>query len=368
VFPWGMSVNDKTFPARFKRFLKFAKKQPISQSTVPELLFHLFGYDIEGELPIAAVEGLADHLPTQEGFWLHADPVILQPDLAGIYMLDNRAIQLDAKQIKELINEISPLFDATKEVIFTPHHRRWYLKTSTHPLITTTDPHLLVGKEVSGYMPHSGPHQQKWRRLMTEIQMALFQSNVNRQLKQAQKPEISSLWFWGSGPLPSKSTHVHLKTVWCDDLLAQGLAKLNNVTMVPFSVSSNNSLKGNASEEKDLYSTISEKDEAGDFLIVCDQYQYFNGGANQDLKLNKNQSLNQSQSQNQSQNQNLNQSHSHHENITPNSVILNSFSSLFSDLRKGVFDKLTCYWGDGYSYEVTRNDVTGWRYWIKRFL
>ena len=65
--------------------------------------------------------------------------------------------------------------------------------------VNTHDPEAAAGQDVFGFQP-SGAHAARLRRLMSEIEMWLFEHEVNRlRLVRAELP-VTGLWLWGGGP------------------------------------------------------------------------------------------------------------------------------------------------------------------------
>jgi hypothetical protein len=68
---------------------------------------------------------------------------------------------------------------------------------------TTQDPELARGRHLAGFLP-AGPDAARLRRLMSEMEMWLFDHAVNRARRLNALLPISSLWLWGGGvPLAS---------------------------------------------------------------------------------------------------------------------------------------------------------------------
>jgi hypothetical protein len=63
----------------------------------------------------------------------------------------------------------------------------------------TRDPEDVLGRHIADYLP-SGGGGARLRRLMSEIEMWLFEHAVNRSRRAEAAPTLSSLWLWGGGP------------------------------------------------------------------------------------------------------------------------------------------------------------------------
>lgn len=226
-----------------KKLLARAKKQKNADSNFTNLLFSLFSLSTNGELPTAAVSGLADGLPTQTGHWLRADPVELRADLAAVYLLGNKYLQLGSADLIGFKQLLDRLFSEDDLVLHTPHPKRWYLQLPAAANIQTHSPDTVLGKDIYTYLPY-GPDQTYWRRLFTEVQMVLHE-----------KGTVNALWFWGGGQLPVVNKS-HWQKVWTDEATTQGLAQLVQLDSqaVPM----------------DFAHCLAEMNTAGEYLLVMD--------------------------------------------------------------------------------------------------
>ena len=64
---------------------------------------------------------------------------------------------------------------------------------------------------------------------MNEVQMLWHTHDVNLEREQRGHLQASSVWMWGCGSLPTAS-NVKFTHVYSDNLVATGLARLNNVS------------------------------------------------------------------------------------------------------------------------------------------
>jgi hypothetical protein len=63
-----------------------------------------------------------------------------------------------------------------------------------------------------------------WLRAMNELQMILFDSEVNRRREADDKPPVNSLWFWGGGRLPDVRVD-HWRRLVTNDPVALGVGR-----------------------------------------------------------------------------------------------------------------------------------------------
>ncbi len=222
VIPRLLSGILKAHPLRLSALSKLLARsnQTSVNYNLEQQLFELFSLPTAGELPIGAVTALADQLLANRNYWLRADPVEFRTDLAAVYMmgnshLSNTALEHPLEQLKTLLS-----LDGIK--LHAPQITRWYLELETDPEIYTWPLTQVVGKDITPYLP-TGPNQAYWRKLFTEIQMLLhYQSAL------PQENAINGVWLWGAGRLP-KPVPVPWQKVWSNDVLARGLALLNNI-------------------------------------------------------------------------------------------------------------------------------------------
>jgi len=63
----------------------------------------------------------------------------------------------------------------------------------------TRDPKDVLDRHIEDYLP-AGPDAPRLRRLMSEIEMWLFEHAVNRTRLADAAPAVNGLWLWGGGP------------------------------------------------------------------------------------------------------------------------------------------------------------------------
>jgi hypothetical protein len=63
----------------------------------------------------------------------------------------------------------------------------------------TRDPEEVLDRHIQDYLP-AGPDAPRLRRLMSEIEMWLFEHAVNRTRLADAAPAVNGLWLWGGGP------------------------------------------------------------------------------------------------------------------------------------------------------------------------
>jgi hypothetical protein len=75
----------------------------------------------------------------------------------------------------------------------------------------TRDPEALIGNDAFGFQP-TGPDGARLRRLMSEMEMWLFDHPVNRARSSEGRQPVTGLWLWGGGPAGEAAPTVR---GWC---------------------------------------------------------------------------------------------------------------------------------------------------------
>jgi hypothetical protein len=93
-------------------------------------------------------------------------------------------------------------------------------------------PHILsvLGKTANPYIEQARGNLD-WYRLVNEMQMFLYQHDVNRQRESRGRLAINSLWFWGGGePAGPDDTGFNW---YCDDTLLNRFAESRGLSPAP---------------------------------------------------------------------------------------------------------------------------------------
>lgn len=192
----------------------------------------LFSYfnipPIENDFPLAALSLLAEGQSPGSACWMRLDPVCLHPDRTEAILIAHDELALDVAEADALQESIRPLLDewSVSLIKTAPHH--WYARLPAPNLLTTTALIEAKGLGISRLMP-AGKDQIKWHGLMNEVQMLWHTHPVNIEREQRGCLQASSVWMWGCGSLPEAS-NVKFTHIYSDDLVAAGLARLNNIS------------------------------------------------------------------------------------------------------------------------------------------
>ncbi|MEE4379192.1 MAG: hypothetical protein V2J55_17015 [Candidatus Competibacteraceae bacterium] len=216
------------------RLLNRADAQNTAGQGVEEVLLRLFGVNSDGDWPVAAISRLGedDIDPNQvaEDWWIRADPVHLQADLKQVLLTDNNP-DIELEQAQTWVAELNALYEDADWRFESPHPNRWYLHLNDDPGLRTHPLSEMAGRNIAMRLPQ-GPASPLWQARLTEIQMLLHNSSLNEAREAQGQLTINSVWFWGSGRLPQRTSH-SITDVHASDPLSCGLARWSGATLAP---------------------------------------------------------------------------------------------------------------------------------------
>jgi hypothetical protein len=220
--------------AATERLLVRADRVIVGAAGLEPALFSLF--EIEppppgGALPVAAVARAADTGAPAPGWWLRADPVHLRADRDRLLLFDQRLLAVQPEEAQALVAELNALFGADGLHFEAPVPARWYVRLTADPGLSTHPPAALIGRDIDRFMP-AGQDARRWHALLTEAQMLMHASSVNREREARGNPQINSIWPWGGGELPARVAG-RWSRVWAEEPVARGLAQLAGIAHAP---------------------------------------------------------------------------------------------------------------------------------------
>lgn len=207
--------------------LKAFQKQ---QGFLPDaMLFNLLTVDAESTLrpPYAAIAAKGAGMEVGEDYWLRMDPVELLLDGANVYLIGQDHLLLEEFESEQLLNSLNHFLEQDGLYIQAASPNEWYCQLAQRPGIQTHTLSQAIGQDIRALLP-SGPEQNKWRQLMTELQMLLFQHVVNNQRQQALKPLVNSVWLWGEGAVVKPYRLKDYAAIWSDHHFVNGLLALSD--------------------------------------------------------------------------------------------------------------------------------------------
>jgi len=191
-------INSSIIPTYLTKIIS---KSNFSQdpSGLSRLLFNHFSANpITGsDLPIVSLEFEGDS-------YLRADPCYLHADRDRLLLFSDM-MDLTNDESSALIAEIQPLFTDFDGILSQSSTDGWLLQLNNMPEVTFSALPEVSGKGVESYLP-KGRERQDWIRLWSEVQMAMYASEVNQRRIENNKLPINSVWFWGAGEFEFKES------------------------------------------------------------------------------------------------------------------------------------------------------------------
>ncbi|MBU0593562.1 MAG: phosphoglycerate mutase [Gammaproteobacteria bacterium] len=189
-------------------------------------LCETFGVVRQQDYPVAPFSAMADGIDAKIGYWLCADPIHLAVERDQLILTESSTFALSHSESENLITTLNQHFSADGLHFCASHPLRWYLKLEQTPAISTQSLYQVAGHNIHTHLPR-GPEELRWRALINEVQMLLFEHPVNVARENRGEAPINSVWPWGGGTLPPASSQP-FDQVWANDALATGLAVAGN--------------------------------------------------------------------------------------------------------------------------------------------
>jgi len=231
---FAVTPNDVRLPS-LEAFLSRARFTPGQSDDSDDVRFELFGHESGGSVPVAALTGLADRcdseineLSQNDGsYYLRADPVTLRPDLSRVVMIGFGYADYEPQEQQQLSEIVRAVLRAEGMTVTSEQNGRWTIALEQPLDFQFPSLQKALGMDAAEVLPDH-PQARSWRRLMNEIQMALYACSVNQKRREQGRPEVNSVWFWGGGRLPEPRPISGDKAVYTDHPVSKGLALLNS--------------------------------------------------------------------------------------------------------------------------------------------
>lgn len=149
-----------------------------------------------------------------------ADPVYLEPRLDHLCLHAQDAASAPASELRPLVDHLQATLGAGEGVGFARLGSCGYLRAD-EPVATAAMPAYVVHRDMPNeYMPQ-GEGADSYRKLVSEVEMALHDHEVNRRRSDEGRQPINCLWIWGGGTAPEQHTVPH-PPLFADDPLLKG--------------------------------------------------------------------------------------------------------------------------------------------------
>lgn len=148
-----------------------------------------------------------------------ADPVYLEPRLDHLCLHALQRTNMPSSDLRALFDHLQVTLADDQKYGFIRLGSNGYLRAD-QPISTASVPAYVVDqREPGAYLP-SGDYTAMHRNILSEIEMALHEHDVNlRRMEEGAQP-VNSLWLWGGGKAPEKTTRPQPPLFSDDPLLA----------------------------------------------------------------------------------------------------------------------------------------------------
>ena len=148
-----------------------------------------------------------------------ADPVYLEPRLDHLRLHALRRSGISSSELRPLFEHLQDTLAEDQRYGFARLGSYGYLRAE-EPISTARVPAYVVDQREPGEFLPSGEHTALHRNILSEIEMALHEHDVNEKRVAQGKQPVNSLWLWGGGTAPEKVTRPQPPLFADDPLLA----------------------------------------------------------------------------------------------------------------------------------------------------
>lgn len=149
-----------------------------------------------------------------------ADPVYLEPRLDHLCLHALGSDSSPASEIRQLFDHLQQTLDGGAKYGFVTLGTCSYLRASESIATAAMPPYVVHMDKPNDYMP-TGADAAAYRRLVSEVEMALHDHEINIRRQDDGLPPINCLWFWGGGYAPEQHAEP-LPPLFADDPLLRG--------------------------------------------------------------------------------------------------------------------------------------------------
>jgi len=148
-----------------------------------------------------------------------ADPVYLEPRLDHLCLHALRRSGIPSSDLRPLFDHLQVTLAEDQRYGFARLGSYGYLRAE-EPISTSSVPAYVIDQREPGEFLPSGEQTVMHRSILSEIEMALHEHEVNKRRVEEGKQPVNSLWLWGGGFAPEKITRPQPPLFADDPLLA----------------------------------------------------------------------------------------------------------------------------------------------------
>lgn len=171
-------------------------------------------FGLEGRLAAGALSLLGAGGAPGDAIWARADPVHMQVLRDRVMLAPGSTFAIPREEAHALCEAVNQHFAGELE-LRALDGSRWCARLARELEVGDEPPLAMSGREAT---------QRAGDAMLTEIQMLLHAHPVNAAREERGEPVLNSIWFWGSGRLPSQQRS-RWRSITAADALALGLAR-----------------------------------------------------------------------------------------------------------------------------------------------
>ena len=132
-----------------------------------------------------------------------ATPVHYVAEMSNVRLPADGVLSLERPEAEKLAVDFNRVWGGAGIRLVLGSRADLFCVIDQSPAATTRDPADVLGRHIGNYLP-TGEGAPILRQLMSEIEMWLFEHDVNKSRAAGAAPVVSGLWLWGGGAaLPS---------------------------------------------------------------------------------------------------------------------------------------------------------------------
>lgn len=157
----------------------------------------------------------------RSGAWMAAaDPVHLEARLDHLCLYALRGDDISGTERRDLFDYLQGLLADDERYAFARLGQLGYLHCEEPIATAAVSPDVVDGRVPDDFMP-AGDAAVTHDQLLSELQMALHDHEVNLQRAASGRRSVNSIWFWGGGIAPEIATRP-IPPLFADDPLFRG--------------------------------------------------------------------------------------------------------------------------------------------------
>lgn len=210
-----------------RRLLARARRRRCAPGTRDELAGNLLGAADPGVAGPLAAGLIADRAG---GYWSMAAGCHLIADRDRLMVQAGPEQRLSTDEAEAIAARFNDSFAADGWALYTRDGA--LILRSDEPLPAGLVPlHELSGHYLDDFLP-GGSEARRWRALLNELQMMLFEHPINRDRESQGRPPVNGLWFWGCGEAVDDMPRV-ADVIASDAPVLRGIAHLGKAATTP---------------------------------------------------------------------------------------------------------------------------------------